>query len=172
MNDNRTAEQEAIIFFPDTHTEKYIYDGPHQKVNPKWSREMENIEANRFCFIDGYNKAIKESQSTINQLREENERLKRQLESKYEELVNKVTTIQELQAENERLKKEALEREEYIGELREAVYYPDKSLKPVVKELVEALKLIRSGISEKGPRVIADSALSKAEAYTINCKIK
>jgi hypothetical protein len=60
----------------------------------------------------------------------------------------------QLEKEIEELKRESLVREEYIGELREAIYYPEKSLIPVVQkleqsnaELLEALKLLDYSIA-------------------------
>jgi hypothetical protein len=51
-----------------------------------------------------------------------------------------------LREENERLRKEALEREEYIGELREAIYYPDKSLKSELERVTKENEELKAKI--------------------------
>jgi uncharacterized small protein (DUF1192 family) len=57
------AENRAIIFYPDTHTEKYTSDGPHKILSSKWQRNMEEIELFRRCFVSGFKDAPQQTEA-------------------------------------------------------------------------------------------------------------
>jgi hypothetical protein len=117
------AENRAIIFYPDTHTEKYTSDGPHKILSSKWQRNMEEIELFRRCFVSGFKDASQQNEA----LQAKTEADKIYIDTLHGQIGDLKSEKEALQAEIEHYKKlwkqdnEALKSE--VERLKEEIKY-------------------------------------------------